>query len=121
MKINCKKKILRQTENGKVIKSYTCNQYHIEFNNLHFTFSKDEFTHFRNYFLELDIQYWEALNAESIYKRKIMVPVGHKNVTTMFQASEVLELRRLFSASVEKPEYAPSLNFKAIGSNLVWN
>ena len=118
---NCKKEILRQTENGKVIKCSTCNQFHVEFNNLHFTFNEEEFKYFRNYFLELDTQYWEAVNADTLYSRKIMVPVGHKNITAMFQSSEVIELRRLFSASTSKPKYAPLLKFDTIRTGIIWN
>lgn len=98
MESNCKKKILSSTLNGKVMKCESCNRYHIEYNNLLFTFTSSEFQYFRKYFLELDAEYWGNKNVNSGYSRKIIIPVGHKNVSAIFNKEEINELKALFTA-----------------------
>lgn len=120
-KKTCEKRVLNQSQHGKLIKCITCDQYHIEFNNLHFTFNRKEFVFFRNYILDLDFQYWESLNSKTIYKRKIMVPVGHKNIATMFTSGEVLELRELFSETVKSAVKMNLISYEKIEANLIWN
>jgi hypothetical protein len=92
----CKLQVLSQTVNGKIFRCQTCDKIHIEYKNLNFTFSDDEFTFFRDYFLKLDPEKWVKVNRNTIYCRKIMVPIGHNNFMAMFHAPEVYELKALF-------------------------
>jgi hypothetical protein len=93
----CFKNIISISTHGRIMKCISCNKYHIEFNNLLFSFSENEYNKFRNYFLEFDVDYWEDRNKDVVYQRKIIVPVGHKNISTLFNKEEIIELKQLFS------------------------
>lgn len=95
MKDNCTLRLLNQTPNGKIFKCLFCNKVHIEYKNLNFVFEREEFEPFRKYFLNLDPEHWESVNRNSIYNRKIMVPIGHKNFTVMFNTKEIYELKSM--------------------------
>jgi hypothetical protein len=93
-------KTINQTENGKVFKCSSCNKIHIEYKNLNFNFDNKEYLHFAKYFQKLDGQYWEYLNRESPYQRKIQVPIGHKNLNILLSNTELQELKLLFSKPI---------------------
>ena len=94
-----KHRIISQTKNGKVFKCRNHGKFLIEYKNLSYTFDEEEYNFFKNYFLTLDPEKWERINAESFYKRKIHVPIGHRNFTTVFHKQEILELKRLLGHS----------------------
>ncbi len=94
----CNIKILNQTQNGKIFRCLSCNRLHVEYNNLYFTFTDKEFRKFRKYFLTLDAEYWEEVSKNEICNRKIMIPVGHDNLVTLFNVKEVNELKELFES-----------------------
>ncbi len=98
----CDKEILKQTAHGSLIKCHSCKQYHIEFNNLHFSFDAEDFRFFRKYFAELQPEKWEDVNRTSLYRRKIMVPLSHKNVMALFNSAEVREMKQLLSTKPSK-------------------
>lgn len=91
----CTLRLLNQTLNGKIFKCSECNKIHIEYKNLNFVFEREEFEFFRNYFLELVPEHWEKRNRNSVYNRKILVPIGHKNFTAMFSAEEIHEIKSM--------------------------
>lgn len=93
-------KTINQTVNGKIFRCSTCNKIHIEFKNLNFNFNEKEYLHFANYFQNLDGQYWEYLNRESLYRRKIQVPIGHKNMNILISNTELQELKQLFTNTI---------------------
>lgn len=88
-------KVLSQTENGRIFKCTSCNKIHIEYKNLEFLFDDDEYEFFREYFRELDGEYWENINSDSVYRRKIIVPVGHKNIRMLLFNNELEEIKIL--------------------------
>ncbi len=89
--------LINRTTNGKVFKCSKCTNIHLEYKNLSFNFTKDEYVKFKNYFLTIDGEYWENLNKNSFYDRKIMIPIGHKNFMISMNSVEVYELKALFS------------------------
>lgn len=121
MKHSCKKKILSKTPNGKIIKCSSCDKYHVEFSNLLFTFNKEEFLHFKDYFLNFDASYWEGMNTNLIYSRKITIPVGHKNITTLFNKLEIEELKQLFSPQKMRSNDNASINFSVFKDDICYN
>lgn len=94
--------ILKQTANGKVFKCETCNLIHIEFKNLNFNFSEFQFEHFSDYIQKLNGLEWEGINENSLYNRKIIVPIGHKNFNFMLNNNELIELQELLN---NQPEF----------------
>ena len=91
-----------ETKNGKVFKCSHCNAIHIEYKNLNFNFSKKQYKNFVNYILELDGEEWEYRNRNSNYRRKIIIPIGHKNFNVLINKEELLELKQLFKVTVPK-------------------
>lgn len=116
----CKNKILSQSVNGKIIKCLTCNQYHIEFLSLNFTFDDEEFKFFKDYILSLDGAYWENQNRHSIYRRKVIVPIGLHNVHAMFTAQEIREFKNLLLSLSKKPNHC-FIGLETITSELIMN
>ena len=88
---------INQTENGKVFRCSGCNKIHIEYKNLNFNFDEEEYENFANYFMELDGPYWESVNTHVKFGKKIIVPVGHKNLNMLLDNDELQELKILFS------------------------
>jgi hypothetical protein len=95
----CKLMMMSQTANGKVFVCNGCNKYHLEYKNLQFSFNESEYRFFVDYFNKIDADYWESINKNTLYRKKIMVPIGHHNFTMMFDYVEILELRELFGQS----------------------
>ena len=97
-------KTINQTENGKIFRCPGCNKIHIEYKNLNFNFSDKEYIHFSNYFKKLDGQYWEKMNLNMPYRRKIIVPIGHENVNILLNNTELQELKRLLSKPISRKQ-----------------
>lgn len=104
-------KIINQTQSGKIFKCRFCDKIHIEFKNLYFTFTKEEYNNFKNYFLDFDENYWESIRKNSTCKRKIMVPVGHKNISLLFNSEEIKEFKHLFSPDTFKKKNPDIISF----------
>ena len=96
--------MINQTNNGKVFRCPGCNKIHIEYKNLNFNFNDKEYRDFANYFKGLDGQYWEDINYHTPYRRKIIVPIGHKNVNILLNNTELQELKKLFSKPIVKKQ-----------------
>lgn len=108
-------KVLSQTQNGRVFICPNCDKLHIEFHNFLFTFTKEEFHYFQQCFARMDGCYYEAINSDIIYSRKIIVPIGHKNASMMLTSMELKELQQLLI--YQKSNSAPDvfLSVKEIG------
>ncbi len=94
--------VKKTTQHGKLMLCENCRAFHLEFNNLLFTIKANHFKQFKNYFLNLDGDYWEKKNYKSVYRRKIMVPVNHDKLTFMLNFNELEELKELLSDKTQK-------------------
>jgi len=108
-------KISNSTENGKVFICSKCDAIHIEFKNLNFNFSETQFKNFTDYILELNGSEWEYKNRNTHYRRKIIIPTGHKNVKILLNNGELTELKQLLSIS--KPCLIISENINTLKLN----
>ncbi|MGQ1889748.1 DUF6686 family protein [Thermophagus sp. OGC60D27] len=88
-------KIINKTTNGTIFRCNQCNNIHIEYNNLSFSFSPSQFNFFVDFFKNIKANHWEKMNAASPYSRKIIIPVHHRNITLLMNAQEVKEMRVL--------------------------
>lgn len=86
---------LFNTKNGRVFKCKNCKAIHIEYKNLNFNFNKKQYDHFRNYIAELNGELWEYKNQTSLYRKKIVIPIGHKNFNVLLNKEELNELKDL--------------------------
>ncbi len=90
-------KIINQSKNGRVFICPNCEKIHIEFFNFLFSFSDKEYDYFKKCFERMDGRYYESVNYNIAYKRKIIVPIGHQNVSMMLNRKELEELQLLLS------------------------
>ena len=100
--------IINRTINGTIFKCDQCENIHIEYNNLSFSFSAAEYNFFVDYFRRIKEDYWEKINAGSPFSKKIIIPVQHRNITLLMNAQEVKEMRILLG--IEKID----LNLRSI-------
>ncbi len=96
-------KIISQTVNGQVFRCPTCRLIHFEYKNLNFNFTKEEYQHFANYFLNLEGESWEMKNGNTYFRRKIFVPAGN-GFNIIINNEELIELKDLFSKQYKKSE-----------------
>ena len=111
-------KIISQTPHGRVFICPSCDKIHVEFHNFLFSFNQEEYNHFKQCFGRMDGQYYEAVNADIVYQRKIIVPIGHKHASMMLNRQELKELQKLLC--VDKVQKDPSifLSVREIGVRL---
>jgi hypothetical protein len=93
----CKIKTLARSRSGKVFRCLSCRRIHVEFNNFYFTFTDEQFSKFRDYFLELDVAYLEGESIQSPCNRKIMIPFESCGFHALFHPEEIRELQFLLS------------------------
>jgi hypothetical protein len=105
-------KVMSQSASGRVFKCPSCDKIHIEFNNLYFTFDDEEYKSFSNYFLDFDVHYWIAQPGYLHRNKKLLIPVGHRNVATLFSASEIYELKNLFIMAAQNQKQAMKAGVK---------
>ena len=96
------KNFINKTQNGQVFKCDKCNLIHIEYKNLNFNFSVEQFDHFAEYLTKIDGKFWENKNKTSQFKRKIIIPIGHQSFRVLLSKEELDELKQLFFIK-EKP------------------
>ena len=106
-------KLENTTANGKIYKCTCCNKIYIEYKNLNFTFNEKEFDYFSDFIRNLDGILWETKNANSPLRRKIVIPVGHKNLRVLLNNVELQELKSLLSPNSHQllPSEIAKLNF----------
>ncbi len=90
-------KIINQSPNGRVFICSQCDKVHIEFNNFLFSFNQDEYRYFTSCITRIDGCYYERVNSGRQSKRKIIVPIGHRNASMMLNREELKELQKLLS------------------------
>lgn len=88
-------KIINKIKNGKVFQCESCNKIHIEYKNLYFIFNQEKYKQFADYFLKMDGEYFESRNAKSFLNKKIVIPVGNKNLKVIFDNDELNEIKSL--------------------------
>ena len=89
--------LINKTINGQIFKCDSCEAIHIEYKNLCFNFSIQQFDDFADYISKLDGGKWENKNKNTPYKRKIIISIGHKSVNILLNNEELQELNNLFN------------------------
>ena len=93
--------ILKRTTNGFISFCTKCHAYHVEFGNLFFTFTEDEFEHFCQYINSIDGEYYQELNKEMKNARKIFLRMPVKGFYCALYPDE-LKLFTISSRSIPK-------------------
>ncbi|OUS02554.1 hypothetical protein A9Q86_03365 [Flavobacteriales bacterium 33_180_T64] len=84
-------------KSGELSICENCNVYHLEFNNIYFEFTIQQFKQFKDYLDAIEIGFWERKYTCSKMKRKIPIPSIQNNLVLMFNRQEIKELQCLFS------------------------
>lgn len=107
--------IISKTNNGLVFKCRKCNNYQVQFNNLSFSFSDEEYFYFSNYISQVDEGYYKHHYTNDICNRIIQLPIGHKSLMISLSIEELEELKSLFSHKRKnnlKPISMEKINYK---------
>ena len=113
-------KTLSKTSQGELSLCKHCKHFHLEFNNIYFEFTVNEFKQFKQYVLNLEPEFWECKYAEANISKKIPVPTLQDNLILMFNRQEFLQLKVL----VNKPIlniYKKSISVNDIDYTLILN
>ncbi|MCI2229045.1 hypothetical protein MC378_07685 [Polaribacter sp. MSW13] len=104
-----KTKIISRVKSGELSVCNGCKIYSLTFNNVFFQFEADELNQFKQYILNLDIEYWLDHYSVTTRKRKIPVPTFHQNLILIFDIYEMEELKVLLGIndSVKKVVLSP--------------
>ena len=118
----CKKsiKVLSKVRSGELSFCMQCQVYHLQFNNIYLELSEQEFQQFREYILNIEIDYWEHKYACATMKRKIPINSLQPNLVLMFKRQEVNELQTLFSGDIEDV-FDNNLDISEIDYTLILN
>lgn len=90
-------KTIAKSKSGELTKCLNCNIFHLTFNNIYFEFNEKHFYQFKEYVLNIEIEYWEQKYPCQNVKRKIPLPTLHQNLILIFNRQEITELQLLFS------------------------
>ena len=107
-------KILSKSKNGKVFLCEKCDAIHIEFLNFGFNFNKKQYNHFKEYLNTIDADYWEERNKESLYRRKIVIPLGKNNFSLLLNKLELNEFKNLLCTIQNKRDKFKYLVYKEL-------
>lgn len=89
--------VLSNSGNGTITWCECCGVIQIEFGNICLRFGRNEFEIFSGSVGRLDIQKWEEANSDTLFRRKVHIQVRPTNITMVFNADEVRELRLLIA------------------------
>lgn len=90
-----KTKVLNQTKNGFLVSCSTCKLFHLTFGHFYLEFSRDELTHFGNFLVQIDPDYWDSKYCNCTMKRKIPIPTQQLNLYLLLNRTELEELKNL--------------------------
>lgn len=88
--------ILYCSKNGQIFICNQCRKIHLEFGNFTFDFSsRSQLKNFLEHLEQVDGSYYQELNRQSAYQRKIMIPVPEARMKLLFTLNELEEIRHL--------------------------
>ena len=91
----CCQNVLNRTTNGVLLHCNFREKYQLSFKNFVFDFSYNEMKIFTDYINKIDVAYWENEYCNSIYEKKIPIPIQQDNFILLFDREELEELRFL--------------------------
>lgn len=93
-------KKISQVKNGQLVKCETCNIYHLIFNNILYEFDLYEFESFKQYVMDIEVDFWEQQNVHVNMTRKIPIPTSQDNLVILFDKQEIEDLKKLISIKI---------------------
>lgn len=87
---------IKQNEYGELYYSNCDQNFHLVFNNLHFTLNNYQYNLLKSHILEIDIKFWLENFSDSTVKRKIPISTNQENLIMIFDIHEFINLKSLF-------------------------
>ena len=94
------KRIINKTINGQLFICNKCNAIHLEFGNTIWKFKGNQFEIFKEYINNINGKYFEIINKDTHYQRKIIMPIDPTNLKIALNIEELRELKMLISDKV---------------------
>ena len=113
--------IISKTQNGQVFRCNKCNLIHIEYKNLNLNFTEKQYDEFVKYINGLDGKKWEAINQNSQFKRKIIIPTGNHSFRVLFTNQELKEFKQLISTKLEYSNHYKRYQLMNLNINIILN
>lgn len=85
------------TGNGQVIRKIPENEILIEFGNISWRLSMFQFRLMQDFINRIDGNYFEEINKDSYYRRKIRIPIKNTNLSILLNIEELEDLRELIN------------------------
>ena len=95
-------KVLSRVPCGELSFCSECRVYHLEFNNIYLELRQSDFKQFKDYLINIEMDYWEDKYACAKVQRKIPIPSMQPNLVLMFKREEIKELQSLFNLENRK-------------------
>ena len=112
-------KVLSRVPSGELSFCSECQVFHLEFNNIYLELKQSDFKQFRDYIINIEMDYWEDKYACAKVQRKIPIPSMQPNLVLMFKREEIKELQSLFN--LENRKEINVLNLTDIDYTLILN
>lgn len=103
--MNLDTNIINKTLNGVICKCEDCKSYQIEFKNILFNLSYNDFDVFTNYIIELNNKNAYSEKFSSAFNRTIAIPTHNKSLYFILNHQELNELAFLFSFNKKDSTY----------------
>ena len=87
--------VINRTANGILVHCAKCHSYHLEFGNLFFQFTEEEFESFKDYLDNINGEDYELLNQKTFNNRKIFLRLPIQCIYCALYLNELYELRSL--------------------------
>lgn len=86
---------LYSTKYGQIIRKIPENEFIIEFGNLSWKLTLYQFRMMKDFIKRIDGEFYETLNKDSFYRRKIRIPIKSTNLSILLNQNELHDLKLL--------------------------
>ncbi|MGB1041914.1 MAG: DUF6686 family protein [Tenacibaculum sp.] len=109
-------RILSRTKNGELSICKGCKAYSLIYNNILLQFNKKEFNNFKEYIININVDYWLDFYEQTTQKRKIPIPTKHRKLFMFFTENELNELKEilLINTNIKRNLFASDINYPLI-------
>ncbi|MFV0471251.1 MAG: DUF6686 family protein [Paludibacteraceae bacterium] len=90
-------KLINSTPNGQIFICTCRNRVHLEFGNIFFNLSVNEFKKYREYVNSIDYKFYIDKNKNAQNRRKLLLHTGQQGSYMALNVAEFLELKGLIS------------------------
>jgi hypothetical protein len=109
--------MIHRTEKGQIFLCNRCDKYHFEYGNVVLAFSEEHLREFADWVLALDGEHWEEACSDTVYRRKIHVPISGCHLRFALTLEELDEVKKLLWRAVIRNRLGEPLDRKVVFVN----